>query len=87
MSSPQAVCEVRARGVFPTLQAMDAWSCGCVGRLSKTHIWKLFSLDCLNDQLLSNPSSEELTFQTPTRHRSASETSKKTKQNRNVTLE
>ncbi|XP_076731494.1 cilia- and flagella-associated protein 65 isoform X2 [Maylandia zebra] len=69
MSSPQALCEVRARGVFPTLQAMDAWSCGCVGRLSKTHIWKLFSLDCLNDQLLSNPSSEELTFQTPTRHR------------------
>lgn len=68
MSSPQAVCEVRARGVFPTLQAIDAWTCGCVRRLSKTRIWKLFSLDCLNDQLLSNPSSEELTFQTPTRH-------------------
>uniref|UniRef100_A0A3Q0SAU0 Si:ch1073-349o24.2 n=1 Tax=Amphilophus citrinellus TaxID=61819 RepID=A0A3Q0SAU0_AMPCI len=63
-----AVCEVRARGVFPSLQVIDACSRGCVGGLSKTHLWKLFSLDNLNDQLLSSPSSEELTFQTPTRH-------------------
>lgn len=68
-SPPQAVCEVRAKGVFPTLQVTDACSSGSVGRLSKVHLWKLFSLDILNEHLLSNPSTVELTYRTPTRHR------------------
>uniref|UniRef100_A0A3Q1HG52 Uncharacterized protein n=1 Tax=Anabas testudineus TaxID=64144 RepID=A0A3Q1HG52_ANATE len=67
-SSPQAVCEVRARGVFPTLQVIDVCSGGRMGRLSKEHLWKLFSLDSLNKHLLSDPSSSELTYRTPTRH-------------------
>eukprot|EP00064_Thunnus_orientalis_P002417 superscaffoldBa00000175_g2424 len=63
-----SMCEVRAKGVFPTLQVTDACSSGSVGRLDKVHLWKLFSLDCLNEHLLSNPSTVELTYRTPTRH-------------------
>ncbi|KAM7380772.1 hypothetical protein PAMP_004045 [Pampus punctatissimus] len=67
-SPPQVVCEVRTKGVFPTLQVTDAFSSGSVGGLNKVHLWKLFSLDSLNEHLLSNPSSTELTYRTPTRH-------------------
>ncbi|XP_023144688.2 cilia- and flagella-associated protein 65 [Amphiprion ocellaris] len=67
-SPPETLCEVRAKGVFPTLQVVDACSGGSVGRLSKMHLWKFFSLDSLNEHLLSNPSPAELTFRTPTRH-------------------
>ncbi|XP_033474057.2 cilia- and flagella-associated protein 65 [Epinephelus lanceolatus] len=67
-SPPQAVCEVRAQGVFPTLQVIDVCSGGNVGRLSKVHLWKLFSLDSLNEHMLSSPSPVELTYRTPTRH-------------------
>ncbi|KAF3842925.1 hypothetical protein F7725_001774 [Dissostichus mawsoni] len=68
-SSPlQAVCEVRAKGVFPTLRVIDVCSGGSVGRLSKGHLWKLFSLDRLNELMLSNPCPAELTHRTPIRH-------------------
>ncbi|GAA6231328.1 coiled-coil domain-containing protein 108 [Lates japonicus] len=67
-SSPQALCEVQAKGVFPTLQVTDVCSGGSVSTLSKVHLWKLFSLDSLNMHLLSSPSSAELTYGTPTRH-------------------
>ncbi|XP_068557648.1 cilia- and flagella-associated protein 65 [Cebidichthys violaceus] len=67
-SPPQAVCEVRAKGVFPTLQVIDVCSGGGVGRLSKAHLWKLFSLDSLNEHMLSNPAPAELTYRTPTMH-------------------
>lgn len=72
-SPPQAVCEVRTKGVFPTLQVIDAVCSGSVGRLNKLHLWKLFSLDSLNEHLLSNPSTVELTYRTPTRHRLVAE--------------
>ncbi|XP_037646659.1 cilia- and flagella-associated protein 65 isoform X1 [Sebastes umbrosus] len=65
LSPPQAVCEVRGKGVFPTLQVIDVCS---VGGLSKVHVWKLFSLDSLNEHLLSNPNPAELMNRTPTRH-------------------
>ncbi|KAK5609720.1 hypothetical protein CRENBAI_024656 [Crenichthys baileyi] len=65
---PQKLCEVRAQGVFPTLQVIDACSGGSVARLSKEYLWKLFSLDSLNEHLLSTPSPAELTFKTPTKH-------------------
>ncbi|XP_056292370.1 cilia- and flagella-associated protein 65 [Pseudoliparis swirei] len=71
-SPPQAVCEVRAKGVFPALQVIDVCSGGSVGRLSKVRLWKLFSLDSLNEHILSNPSPAELTDKTPTRHSSPS---------------
>ncbi|KAG7241732.1 hypothetical protein INR49_025197 [Caranx melampygus] len=68
-SSPrQPLCEVRAKGVFPTLQVTDVCSSGSVARLSKVHLWELLSLGSLNKHLLSNPSSAELTHRTPTRH-------------------
>lgn len=68
-SPPQALCEVRANGVFPTLKVIDVFGSGSVDKLSKVHLWKLFSLDSLNKHLLSNPSPVELTYTTPTRHR------------------
>uniref|UniRef100_A0A3B4YKV7 Cilia and flagella associated protein 65 n=1 Tax=Seriola lalandi dorsalis TaxID=1841481 RepID=A0A3B4YKV7_SERLL len=67
-SPPQPVCEVRAKGVFPTLQVTDVCGCGSVAGLSKVYLWKLLSLDNLNKHLLSIPSSAELTYGTPTRH-------------------
>ncbi|XP_073329268.1 cilia- and flagella-associated protein 65 [Pagrus major] len=67
-SPPQTVCEVRAKSVFPVLKVIDACGGGSAGRLSKLHLWKLFSLDSLNKQLLSNPAPTELTYRTTTRH-------------------
>ncbi|XP_070832675.1 LOW QUALITY PROTEIN: cilia- and flagella-associated protein 65 [Chaetodon trifascialis] len=67
-SPPKAVCEVRAKGVFPTLQVIDVCGRGSVGTLSKVHLWKLLSLDSLNEHLLSSPSPAELIYRTPTRH-------------------
>ena len=59
--------------MFPILKVIDACGSGSAGRLSKLHLWKLFSLDSLNEQLLSNPYPAELTYGTPTRHRLGSE--------------
>ncbi|XP_028250251.1 cilia- and flagella-associated protein 65 isoform X2 [Parambassis ranga] len=67
-SPPQALCDVRAKGVFPTLQVIDICGGGGVSWLSKVQLWKLFSVDSLNKRLLCNPSSAELTFKIPTRH-------------------
>ncbi|KAM9851178.1 cilia- and flagella-associated protein 65 [Aulostomus maculatus] len=55
LSPPQAVCEVRAKGVFPTLKVTDACGDGSARQLSKAYLWKLFSLDSLNKHLLSSP--------------------------------
>ncbi|XP_029968198.1 cilia- and flagella-associated protein 65 [Salarias fasciatus] len=68
LSPPQTLCEVQAKGVFPTLQVTDGWSSGSASILSKLRLWKLFSLDSFNEHLLSSPSPAELTFKTPTRH-------------------
>lgn len=68
-SPPQVLCEVRAKAVFPTLKVIDASGGGSVGRLSKVHLWKLLSLDSLNEHLLCNPSPAELTYRTPSKHR------------------
>uniref|UniRef100_A0A672IH14 Si:ch1073-349o24.2 n=1 Tax=Salarias fasciatus TaxID=181472 RepID=A0A672IH14_SALFA len=72
LSPPQTLCEVQAKGVFPTLQVTDGWSSGSASILSKLRLWKLFSLDSFNEHLLSSPSPAELTFKTPTRHSSPS---------------
>ncbi|KAM4561619.1 cilia- and flagella-associated protein 65 [Fundulus diaphanus] len=68
LSPPQKLCEVRAKGVYPTLQVTDACSGGSVARLCKQDLWTLFSLDSLNEHLLSTPSAKERTFKTPTKH-------------------
>ncbi|KAL6100579.1 cfap65 [Pungitius sinensis] len=65
---PQAVCEVRAKGVFPTLRVIDVCGGGSVGRLSKGHLWKLFSVDSLNEHMLSNTSPAGLADRTTTRN-------------------
>uniref|UniRef100_A0A3Q2QD15 Uncharacterized protein n=1 Tax=Fundulus heteroclitus TaxID=8078 RepID=A0A3Q2QD15_FUNHE len=70
LSPPQKLCEVRAQGVYPTLQVTDACSGGSVARLCKQDLWTLFSLDSLNEHLLSTPSAKERTLKTPTKHRS-----------------
>ncbi|XP_053295148.1 cilia- and flagella-associated protein 65 [Pleuronectes platessa] len=67
-SSSKAVCEVRAKGVFPTLQVTGVCGGGSLGTLSRMHLWQLFSLDSLNRHLLSNTSSAELIHRTPTKH-------------------
>lgn len=69
LSAPQPVCEVRARGVFPTLKVIDVCGRGSVSALSKVHLWELFSLDSLNKHLEASPSSAELTYRAHTRHR------------------
>ncbi|KAM9346883.1 cilia- and flagella-associated protein 65 [Symphorus nematophorus] len=66
-SPPKAVCEVRAKGVFPILKVIDVCGGGSVGKFSKVHLWKLFSLDGFNEHLLSNPPPAELAYRTPTR--------------------
>lgn len=66
---PQSVCHVQAEGVYPTLEVMDARSCGSVEGLSKLQLWRLFNLDALNTYLRREPSPSELTFRVPTRHR------------------
>ncbi|XP_015251819.1 PREDICTED: coiled-coil domain-containing protein 108 [Cyprinodon variegatus] len=68
LSRPQNLCEVQAKGVYPTLQVMDACSSGSMARLSKQYLWKLFSLDNLNEHLLSMPSPAEVSYKIPTRH-------------------
>ncbi|XP_068184475.1 cilia- and flagella-associated protein 65 [Antennarius striatus] len=67
-SSPQALCEVRVKGVLPTLQVIDACGFGNVSRLSKMQLLKHFSLDSLNNHLLSSPSPAEQFYKNPSRH-------------------
>uniref|UniRef100_H3C1V3 Uncharacterized protein n=1 Tax=Tetraodon nigroviridis TaxID=99883 RepID=H3C1V3_TETNG len=59
LSPPQDVCEVHAQAVFPSLQVVNVRGGGSLCSLSKLHLWKLFSLDCLNQHLLWNPSPAE----------------------------
>ncbi|XP_061648370.1 LOW QUALITY PROTEIN: cilia- and flagella-associated protein 65 [Phyllopteryx taeniolatus] len=68
LSPPQPVCEVRGKGVFPTLQVTDVFSGGIVAWLSKTYVWKLLSVDSLNGQLVCMPSPVEHSYRSPRRH-------------------
>lgn len=66
---PQAVCEARGKGVFPTMQVSDVCSGGGAAWLSKSYVWELLSVDCLNTQLLSIPSPVEHTYRSLRSHR------------------
>uniref|UniRef100_A0A8C3Q4C3 CFA65 protein n=1 Tax=Geospiza parvula TaxID=87175 RepID=A0A8C3Q4C3_GEOPR len=64
----QGVFSLEATGVYPTLRITDACTTGTARRNSKMHIWKLFSLDTLNEYLERDPTPGELTYKVPTRH-------------------
>ncbi|XP_067426153.1 cilia- and flagella-associated protein 65 [Emydura macquarii macquarii] len=64
----QALCRVVATGVYPTLCVTDVCVAGSASGISKLHLWRLFSLETLNQYLERDPTSRELTFRVPTRH-------------------
>ncbi|NXQ83391.1 CFA65 protein, partial [Nyctibius grandis] len=64
----QALCCIVATGVYPTFCIADACSAGSASRISKLHLWRLFSLDTLNEYLERDPAPSELTYRVPTRH-------------------
>ncbi|NXR64377.1 CFA65 protein, partial [Rhadina sibilatrix] len=64
----QPLCCVVATGVYPSLRITDACTTGIASSISKLHLWKLFSLDTLNEFLERDPTPGELTYKVPTRH-------------------
>ncbi|NXD27312.1 CFA65 protein, partial [Spelaeornis formosus] len=64
----QRLCCIVATGVYPTLRITDACTMGIASSISKLYLWKLFSLDTLNEFLEQDPSPGELTYKVPTRH-------------------
>ncbi|KAM7049548.1 cilia- and flagella-associated protein 65 isoform 2-T2 [Acridotheres tristis] len=64
----QPLCCIVATGVYPTLRIADACTIGIASSVSKLHLWKLFSLDTLNEFLERDPAPGELTYKFPTRH-------------------
>ncbi|NWH37950.1 CFA65 protein, partial [Chloropsis hardwickii] len=62
------LCCIVATAVYPTLRIADACMTGLASRFSKLYIWKLFSLDTLNEFLAQDPTPGELTYKVPTRH-------------------
>ncbi|NXT10599.1 CFA65 protein, partial [Prunella fulvescens] len=64
----QFLCCIVATGVYPNLRITDACMIGIASSNSKMHIWKLFSLDTLNEFLERDPTPGELTYKVPTRH-------------------
>ncbi|NWU01695.1 CFA65 protein, partial [Urocynchramus pylzowi] len=64
----QFLCCVVATGVYPSLRITDACTTRTASSNSKMHIWKLFSLDTLNEFLERDPTPGELTYKVPTRH-------------------
>ncbi|XP_039553133.1 cilia- and flagella-associated protein 65 isoform X1 [Passer montanus] len=64
----QFLCCIAVTGVYPTLCITDACTIGTARGNSKMHIWKLFSLDTLNEYLERDPTPGELTYKVPTRH-------------------
>ncbi|KAM6259969.1 cilia- and flagella-associated protein 65 isoform 4-T4 [Spheniscus humboldti] len=64
----QPLCCIVATGVYPTFCIADACSAGSASGLSKLHLWRLFSLDTLNEYLERDLTPSELTYRVPTRH-------------------
>ncbi|XP_075613027.1 cilia- and flagella-associated protein 65 isoform X3 [Balearica regulorum gibbericeps] len=64
----QPLCCIVATGIYPTICIADACSAGSASGISKLHLWKLFSLDTLNEYLDRDPAPSELTYRVPTRH-------------------
>nr|XP_060629252.1 cilia- and flagella-associated protein 65 [Anolis sagrei ordinatus] len=64
----RSVCCVTASGIYPSICITDACGTGSARGISKLHLWRLFSLDTLNQYLEREPTPQELTFRVPTRH-------------------
>ncbi|NXK54025.1 CFA65 protein, partial [Chauna torquata] len=64
----RALCCIEATGVYPTFCIADACSAGSASGISRLHLWRLFSLDTLNEYLERDPAPSELTYRVPTRH-------------------
>ncbi|NWU94723.1 CFA65 protein, partial [Upupa epops] len=64
----QPLCCIVAAGVYPTFCITDACSAGSASGISKLHLWRLFSLDKLNEYLEQDPTPSELTYRVPTRY-------------------
>ncbi|NXK29229.1 CFA65 protein, partial [Arenaria interpres] len=64
----QHLCCIVATGVYPTFCITDACSAGSASGISRLHLWRLFSLDTLNEYLEQDPAPSELTYRVPTRH-------------------
>ncbi|CAK8673924.1 unnamed protein product [Clavelina lepadiformis] len=62
------LCQLSADGVFPTLAITDARSSGSGANISKTQLWRWFSLEHLNSCLDSDPDEAELIYSVSTRH-------------------
>uniref|UniRef100_A0A8B9DJ14 Cilia and flagella associated protein 65 n=1 Tax=Anser cygnoides TaxID=8845 RepID=A0A8B9DJ14_ANSCY len=65
---PQSLCRVEATGVYPAFCIADACSAGSASGVSTLYLWRLFSLDKLNEYLEQDPAPSELTYRVPTRH-------------------
>lgn len=63
------LCCIEATGVHPTFHIADACSAGSASGISRLLLWRLLSLDTLNEYLQRDPAPSELTCSVPTRHR------------------
>ncbi|XP_072274117.1 cilia- and flagella-associated protein 65 [Pyxicephalus adspersus] len=68
VSEEQFLCSVTAQGVYPTFAVVDACPAGSASALTKSQLWRLFSLERLNSCLQSDPTAQELIYRVPTRH-------------------
>ncbi|KAM9305712.1 cilia- and flagella-associated protein 65 [Gastrophryne carolinensis] len=68
VTEERVLCSVTAQGVYPTFTVADAHPAGSASALTKTQLWRLFSLEALNSCLKSDPTPQELTYRLPTRH-------------------
>ncbi|XP_031446362.1 cilia- and flagella-associated protein 65 isoform X1 [Phasianus colchicus] len=64
----QLLCCIEATGVHPTFRIADACSAGSASGISRLLLWRLLSLDTLNEYLQRDPAPSELTCSVPTRH-------------------
>lgn len=69
LGEKQPLCQVTATGVYPSICITDACGTGSASGISKLFLWRLFSLEALNQYLELDPTPQELTFRVPTRHR------------------
>ncbi|XP_018410429.1 PREDICTED: coiled-coil domain-containing protein 108 [Nanorana parkeri] len=68
VTEEQFLCSVTAQGVYPMFTVVDACPTGSASALTKTQLWRLFSLERLNSCLQSDPTPQELKYRVPTRH-------------------
>ncbi|XP_053117944.1 cilia- and flagella-associated protein 65 isoform X2 [Hemicordylus capensis] len=68
LGEKQSICCVMATGIYPSICITDACGTGSACGISKLHLWRLFSLEALNQYLERDPTPQELTFRVPTRH-------------------